>query len=263
MVRDHSQRPSDGPGEAAPRGALLVYAVVAAGDGAWQPLPPGVGGWSVHRVVAGDLAAAVSHLDPGHETPDVPRALQYAAVVAALHAAHTVVPMRYGCVVADVAELAVWLARRRDDYRHLLASVAGCAEMAVRLVVDTPGGGGPSNGSGHASVSGAGCGASYLRQRQAAYAAVDREQHGLAAAEAALRDAVAGFVVATRVDPRRQRTPAGLYARAVAFLVKREAVAEFRAAVARVRATSGARLRVSGPWPPYTFVTADRSALAQ
>jgi len=261
MPTPHPRR-SEAARAASLDGPLLVYAVLAAGAGPWEAPRAGVAGRTLRRVVAGGLAAVVSRLGSGDETPDVTRALEYAAVVDALHAAGTIVPMRYGCVVAGAAALATLLQQRGAEYRRLLATVDGCAEMAVRLALPGAPAPKPPNGNGH-DAHGAGPGEAYLRRRQAVFAAADREQHLLGVAEDELRAAVVDLVVAMRPERCRGRTPAGLPERALAFLVRRGNVEAFRAAVVRLRRQSGARLRVSGPWPPYTFVTAERPALTR
>jgi hypothetical protein len=237
----------------------LLYGIAFAGSG--QPsgatplrLPRGVGDVSVRLIEAHGLAAAVSAIDPSDATPSVGHALAYARVVEALHSNRAVVPVRFGCVLAEEAEVIELLRVRRAEYVQVLHVLDGCVEMGVRLLRTGPSISLPL--SADAGGSRWGPGVAYLNERRALFAEQDRCVLEATQATDRLRAAVAGWFVrfkAERPDCGMQPTASEPIASAY-FLVRRQTLEAFCDAFRDFRRTEPAALRLSGPWPPYNFV---------
>ena len=250
--------------------SLLVYGIVFTGPrhGFAQPppvLPLGVGNAPVWLIEASGLGAAVSRIDSPELAPSVPRALAYAGVVEALHADRTVLPLRYGCVLAGESDVVALLRTESGTYAERLRGVDGCVEMGIRV----PTAGRQSSGNGDCGVKGAACrgdasgslsGMAYLGQRQAFHAARERRADEAARAVQRLCTALAGLFLRCKTErcpAQGPRSPFPVPLLSVHFLVKREGLPSFRAAVPRIEIAEGARVLLSGPWPPYNFVTPD------
>ena len=100
-------------------------------------------------------------------------------------------------------------------------------------------------------------GLAYLTARKAHYAHQDRwTKEYRQAAERCLAQ-FAGLFVKSNTEAPSPRLPLlSLY-----FLVPRPAVESFRQAFRHLTETESARLLLSGPWPPYNFVTSGPSLL--
>lgn len=234
----------------------IVYGIVfAARDGhdidEGPVLPAGVAGAAVRLIEEGTLAAAVSTVAPGELAPSMARALSFSSVVEALHSAGTVLPMRYGSVCRDDAEVVDLLRARAGEYAAILHGLDGCAEMGVRILLPlerTPSG--PLLGVEVAGASGRG----YLTRRAATFAHADAARCALATSTERVRQSLGGLAVRTAID--HDRDDAGLTA--VHFLIRRDSVERFRAGFRRIERMEPARLLLSGPWPPSSFAVLER-----
>jgi hypothetical protein len=94
-------------------------------------------------------------------------------------------------------------------------------------------------------------GLTYLTARKAHYAHQDRWTDGYRQAADRCRAQFAGLFVKCKTEAPSPRLPLlSLY-----FLVPRPVVESFRQAFRHLSKTESARLLLSGPWPPYNFVT--------
>jgi hypothetical protein len=92
----------------------------------------------------------------------------------------------------------------------------------------------------------------YLTARKAHYASQDRWTTEYRQAAERCREQFTGLYVKCKTEAPSPRLPLlSLY-----FLVPGPAVESFRRAFRRLTETEPARLLLSGPWPPYNFVTA-------
>jgi hypothetical protein len=224
---------------------------------------PGVGGGPVYQVADRRLRAAVSRIDRADLTPDLPRVRAYERVVSSCHRRGTVVPMRYGCVVEEESQVIEMLSAHRAHYEALLRELEGCVEMGLRVLLPsgpwagvTPGGPesrrevvGPQPPEPGAPADRLGL--AYLTARKAHYAHQDRWTTEYRQAAARCQAQLAGLFVKCVTEAPSPRLPLlSLY-----FLVPAPAVQAFRQAFRRLSETESARLLLSGPWPPYNFVT--------
>ena len=129
-----------------------------------------------------------------------------------------------------------------------MQSVAGAVEMTVTVRIQTPAAAAES--TPEPAVAAEGRGRQYLERVAAAHR---REQNVLAKAQI-VRERV-GQAVAPLVRAEVfAGTSAGSNVASLSHLVPRECVTAYRRAVQALRAANAAlSVRVSGPWPPYSF----------
>jgi hypothetical protein len=145
--------------------------------------------------------------------------------------ARAVLPVRFAAVAADLPALRRFVRERRTELTAALARVAGCEQFTLRVF--------PSRRARTRPAPGEGPGAAWLRARSP-----------LPPQIAPLREAVAALV-------KDERAEAGDGVASVYHLVARADRRAYRAALARgLRAVSGTRVVVSGPWPAYAFTEA-------
>ena len=259
--------------------ALWAYCVARA-EAPVEALPPAVDPrHPVERIVSGDLALYVSRValaDFGSEPlranlndfPWLERVARAHETVLehALRAA-TIVPLRLCTIYADAAGARAMLAERASELGASLAALDGHEEWSVKLLVDPEAllriaGDRRDDASGPGDAD---SGAAYLLQRR-------RERADRAAAEqlaAGLADDVharlqdwADDAVLSAPQNRELSGHDGDMLLNGAYLIERTRVDGMRDLVAELAEQHrdlGAQLLFSGPFPPYNFVTADRS----
>ena len=220
-------------------------------------------GWQrqqVSLVTGSGLSAAVSELEQSNLSPQVEDLLAYEKVVEYFFAKTTVVPMRYGCWLRGPAEVAAWLRQHRAEYDGLLRQIEGFGEMSVQIlggqcaVYDTAA---PQPAGPYCRGHGDGPGAAYLSTRKQHYRVSDRAAGQQSDLVESLCSALAGTFARRKVEA--QGTGLGFPLIAVYFLVPNILVAPFRDAARAFGAANGAKLLLSGPWPPYNFVDFQRA----
>ena len=100
-------------------------------------------------------------------------------------------------------------------------------------------------------------GLAYLTARKAHYAHQDRWTNEYRQVADRCREQFTGLYVKYTTEAPSPRLPLlSLY-----FLVPRPAVESFRLAFRQLTESESARLMLSGPWPPYNFVTSGPSLI--
>ena len=184
------------------------------------------------------LAAAVSPWD-GEEAgrAGVAALYEHARIIQAFHAAHTVIPLRFGCVFPDAASLIERLAQCRAEYQRVLSQLDGHAEMGLRILrAAEPDVAEPTSP-----------GRRYLEH-------IRRQGGGLGAAEDRWTDTLCEPLRGCYTRRKKEAGPApGGRLVSVYFLVPLGQVEEFRARMNQVPVPAEVQLLSSGPWPPYNF----------
>jgi len=215
----------------------------------------GVGNQPVYRLTHQRLSAAVSRLEPADLAPDLPRLRAYARVVCALHCQGPVIPLRYGAVVSQESRLLALLDEQILQYEALLRELEGCVEMGLRVLLPqtslSPGAAGNREELPGSSAPPGRPGLTYLTARKLHYARQDRWTEEYRRAADRCQAQFTGLFVKCKTEAPSPCLPLlSLY-----FLVPRAMLAPFRQAFRRLSATESARLLLSGPWPPYNFVS--------
>lgn len=263
------------PGDPAQR--LYVYAIGAA-DIAAPAQIAGFGG-PLFVVRRHGLGAVVSRVRPSarpdqrhasetsetvDEAPDgaAPTAsgenlLRHEATVEAICAGAAALPVRFGVVLPGVAAVERALERQRDILRADLLCIGDKVEMGV-IALWNPAASqeDAEDEAEEAPAADQRPGLAYLRARQAQY----RRSATLRARAERLGDALDAELRPRPLQTQRALCPSPRLALRAVHLLERAQVGAFGEAfdAARRRHAAEARLLLSGPWPPYSFVSAPR-----
>ncbi|MGN6108140.1 MAG: GvpL/GvpF family gas vesicle protein [Kofleriaceae bacterium] len=232
--------------------SLYVYAIV---DRACEPPAEwrGLEGGQLSTVGHRSIAAIVSTIaaPPRRDTAALVR---HEALVEALGVHHRTLPVRFGTVFSDAGAVTEALSERYESLAGDLARIGDKVELGLSAlwrarredvqVAD------PEEPASHAPQGGAG--ARYLQARRGAYARAD-------AGKAAARQLASDIDLAVRDYTFDRRltvvNEGGLVVRA-AYLVAPSDMAAVRAAVDELRGRRpDVAIVLSGPWPPYSFVS--------
>jgi hypothetical protein len=246
---------------------IYLYGIVAAAE----PTDSDAAGngsreTGVRRIVHGDLAALVTDVDGAQLTAARElRAHWHVLEQASAHA--TVLPIQFGTVMeSDDAVVERFLRPRHDQLVARLAALAGRVQVTVKCfyeedqllrgVVKTS----PDVARLRESVRGRPEAATYYQRIQLGELVAGHVEH------ARERDAsvVIGRLEPLAVAARRETISTRDGAVSAAFLVDRDRVEEFSAAVAELEAEVKGRMRVRyiGPLPPYSFTEEESAAWA-
>jgi len=201
-------------------------------------------------------------LDGAAPTASGENLLRHEAIVEAICAGAAALPVRFGVILPDGAAVERALERQRDTLRADLLRIGDKVEMGVVALWN------PAATQEEAEVSAEETsaadqraeprpGLAYLRARQAQY---QRSATMRARAER-LGDALDAELRPRPLQTQRALCPSPRLALRAVHLLERAQVGAFGEAfdAARRRHAAEARLLLSGPWPPYSFVTAQRS----
>ena len=230
--------------------SYLLYAIVH-GDRAEPHQPVRFLGYprASIQVRAAGLGAVTSALSAADGAPDVARLLVYSKVIEAYNGERAVIPMRYGCRFASLADIGGFLARKQELFVPLLRELDGSVEMSLR-VADCE-----SHGDACELLTPAGApsGIRYLAERRRHYDAIDGTQAKREEIHEQARAMAAGTFSRSLAE---SSISAGESILAIHFLVRRERVSDFRRAMEPLTENSDPTAALTGPWPPYNFVSA-------
>jgi hypothetical protein len=165
-----------------------------------------------------------------------------------------IVPLKMFTLFADDARAVAHVGRLRKKIDGLLRRVAGRQEWGLRVMLDERRALARAAGDGNGTPA---SGTAFLLQKKSEKDAARRLALRARAEADRLFDHLAGHAD----DARRRRTTADTPGRLLleaAFLVPMTRARAFRAETARrarALAPDGFDLSLSGPWPPYSFVT--------
>ena len=239
----------------------MVY-VYAIADQPQAPIPATLGleSASLLALPYQDIAAVVSLLAATQVPVTKDNLWRHEAVVEALMAGRSVLPVRFGTMFANEAAVRVLLAEYYADFLADLARTRGHVELGVRVLCDDDDGQlqpltanreGGENTSQEAPTYSSGRAYMMARVAEERQHQARRERAEVLAAEphAALTRLATESTHQVLVTPRLLLTGA--------YLVDRDAVTVFRQEVDALSAAHPAwRFLCTGPWPPYSFVTA-------
>lgn len=250
---------------------LWAYCVLSADD----PSPDGV-----DRIEAAELAALVRSV-PRSEYGEEPLrrnlndlawleqvARSHEAVLEQALAAGTIVPLRLCTLYENEESVRAMLERERESLRGALDLLGGREEWGVKVLVA------PArlseaarSESGEPSLEGVGDGGAYMLRRRH-----ERETRELADALARqvaeeIHARLADLALDSVTRPPQNRDLSGHEGEMIlnaAYLVDGRRVDDLRATAGQLEsehANVGARVELTGPWPPYNFVPAGTAAI--
>lgn len=240
-----------------------VYAILPA-DAALPAGLSGLRGAPVSVVRGGAVAAAVSPIEGEPPGAAPARLLEHEATVEAVRRGSPALPARFGTIFPTVEALARALEARSAVLAADLARLGDAVELGLSVLASgpdrdaTPA---PDESAAEAEIPerlrhAAGPGARYLAARAARYGGDSRARDEARRMEERMERMLGPYAIESRYTPR----PAPRLVLRAAYLVAPSRLDAFRAAVEELRRSSscGIRLLVTGPWPPYSFVTAAR-----
>jgi hypothetical protein len=201
------------------------------------------------------LGAIASRLSSADADPDVMRLLVYSKIVESFNHERAVIPMRYGCRFKTIDDIVDFLKREQNTFGALLSEIDGRVEMSASVNFDLP----RENSVTHPDKSPSTAKSSamkYLAGRQQHYSLVDEAGAQREEVRKSLCAMVEGKFVRAINEKLHHEQKSEL---TVHFLVPRDGIAEFTRAL---RAKGRPSITVSGPWPPYNFVSTKTRALA-
>jgi hypothetical protein len=171
---------------------------------------------------------------------DPPRPTLHADALDALHRRICVLPVRFGLVVREEAEIRSLLQNRRREWLDRLDCLEGTCEMGLRFA---------SPSKSEVAVP-AKPPSAYLEDRRTHYRRAD---------ENAERDRSMTRQIVERLQgccrQWRELPSSPLYSLRLAFLVERDRVAAFQSRLENIcDKHQERRCAILGPWPPYSFV---------
>jgi hypothetical protein len=256
------------PGTGTPAGgndeALYAYALTRADQFLPEGLPALTEGAQVGRVVEGGLALLVSPVIPDQlqvdqddldeDGPLATLVRGHDAVLRAAAAAGAVLPLRFGTVVASEEGARRLLRTHGPAAAAQLDRVDGKREWGVRLLRSLA----PEPQlTGSAPRRENMSGTAYLTSRRAALEARERVEEHTRRAAAQLEQALAPFVAESL---RRGGNPGSSLLLDAAYLVAQDHEVAFTTAVTELAEElrpDGLDVELTGPWPPYSFVSLD------
>ena len=223
----------------------------------------GVAGQPVRAVAGAGLAAAVSTVSLAEfgEQPLRQRLEDLAWLETTARAHHQVIealpapviPLRLATIYRDDGNVASLLAERQAELAAALDQITARAEWGVKLFAaeraaapdaPEPPGGGP--------------GLSYLRRRRHQLSAQDQARQADTAVARQVHAALSGMAAAAQLRPAQAAELTGQDSTTTmllnaTYLVDDAAAARFAAAARQLGQQHGARVELTGPWPPYSF----------
>ncbi|GAA4253595.1 GvpL/GvpF family gas vesicle protein [Dactylosporangium darangshiense] len=232
---------------------------------------PGIVGATVRTVATAGLVAVVSPVDPaefGEEAlrrnlEDLPWlegvARAHHAVVAAAGERGAVVPATLATVYRDDAGVRAMLEQRRADLDAALDRISGHTEWGVKVYAGTE----PIRAPAQEKPASAHPGTDYLRRRRAELSAGDERRRRAEHDAEQIHEALADSADAARRHPPQDRRLTGHAEPMVlngAYLVSTDDSSRFADAVDELaQRHPGLRLELTGPWPPYSFASAEEA----
>ena len=253
---------------------VYLYAICRPEDAAGLAGSPGVGDSQVRLLDVGALSAVVSSVpltDFGEE--GLRRNLEdlqwveavarcHNAVVAECFRRGPVAPVSLATVCFDDAAVVSRVSTWRAQVLEALARVDGCTELGVKVCQRQDAEAGLKEPVPTTS-SGVGAGAAYLQKLKAEAQQRESRSQSLSAAVEQVHHRLSERAVASRRHPVQDPRLSGHAGQMVlngAYLVAAEEVERFRGHVADVAADHpDLELVLTGPWPPYSFVTLEAS----
>jgi hypothetical protein len=205
------------------------------------PLPPGLNGHSVRLLPWCDLMGVTSPIDRWTVVANESAVWCHDRVIEALMATATILPMRFGRVVADDDACLRLLIHHSRSLRSSLKRLENCVEFGLRLAGLPPETG---NAGDAESAARTGPGQVWLRHR------IKAAHRRSLMIEKPLHDHLDPHVTACAIWPSRSEE--SLLRASV--LVRRDTINAFLVAVAALqRQLETVTVDCTGPWPPYSF----------
>jgi hypothetical protein len=186
-------------------------------------------------------------------------AVAHQTVISHFARTHAVAPMKLFTLFQSDARAVAHVEKDRTRIARTLDRIDGCEEYGVRLLLDEARALRQVERQAHQSAGSTKTGAGYLmRKKQVRDRFRNLGDDARAAADQAFDALATRSADATRRAPPQEPTAGGRLLLDAAFQVKRKRAATFKAAakkLAQQMEGEGYAVALTGPWPPYHFVT--------
>jgi hypothetical protein len=179
--------------------------------------------------------------------PDVSELLVYGNVVEELFRIQTIIPMRFGCFLEGFPAVQCMLEEKKCQYDTLLQELDGCVEMGIRILL-------PKRDLETQQEMQNIDGGQYLARRRDHYM-MQKETSGYQ--QVLLDRCIQVFSELhckhlTETTMKNGSTIVSVY-----FLISKSMTSRFRETFHRLVENEETKALMSGPWPPYNFVTSN------
>lgn len=242
---------------------VLLYCIFRSEEAKIRELSHGLRAQPLVMVSTKRMAAVISKFESTGGPVNVADALAYHEVIASFHSKRTVIPIRFGTVFDQPLEIQRLLEVREEKYSTLLEDLDGHVELGIRLIpsaLDSPVTRDRYQSTPHEILrrESGGPGTAYLSRRKSVYSEDQSRNHWTNRVVEKYRRPFLGLFKRMNFETSEpgyspHETPAGLFS--LYFLVPRRSVAAFREAFQRLKSQETAKMLLSGPWPPYNFVS--------
>jgi len=231
---------------------LYLYAIT---ERSQNPLPGGrgIGGNFLFWLEDGNLLALVSECDATEPARVEENLWLHEAIVESLMADRSVLPVRFGTLVADEAQMRVRLATHHDRFAAALDHVRGRVELGLRVLWND---GGTEDGTRVSLEAEMGAPVSAGRAYLIARLEKERQAQARKARGEALAVQLRASLAPLAMDSVIKVVAAPRLLLTAAYLVDRQSIDAFRAKVQGLAASlTQLQILCTGPWPAYSFVT--------
>jgi|TARA_B110000503_G_scaffold38105_1_gene62539 hypothetical protein len=163
--------------------------------------------------------------------------IAYGDQIMRIHQQTTLVPVRYGSLLADEQEVIKHLKDHAAHYHTLLAKLDGCEEIGIRMTLQD---------SDHQANVPQTSGQAYLLARKNIYSVPELAVHQ----ETQINQRLSGLY-------REHRAALSVFngqrTYLLSYLVPRSTLSEFKVEFFELAAGMDANVSLSGPWPAYNF----------
>jgi hypothetical protein len=190
----------------------------------------------IRRIQSERLTALVKVSD-AELNRDSSAVMAYGDQIMRIHQQTTLIPVRYGTLLADEQEVIKHLTDHSAHYHILLSKLDDCEEVGIRMtLIDSDNEADAPQTSGQA----------YLMARKHVYSVPEFAAHQ----ETVINNTLAGLF-------REHRATLSLFngqrTYLLSYLVPRVTLMQFKARYFDLAESLGENITLSGPWPPYNF----------
>ena len=176
----------------------------------------------------------VTHTELSRESTAV---MEYGDQIMRIHQKTTLIPVRYGSLLADEQEVIKHLKDHASHYHALLAKLVDCEEFGIRIMLMD---------NDNTAVAAQTSGQAYLLARKNVYSVPEWATQQ----ETLINHTLAGLY-------RERQTALSVFngqrSYLLSYLVPRATLMRFKMDYANLAASMGTHVTLSGPWPPYNF----------
>ena len=249
---------------------VWIYAVTGRVSAAALDQLSGVGGGPVRVIAAGDLTAVVGDVGLAEFGEQALRrnledldwleatARAHHRIIGALARQGPLVPIRLATVYSSDGGVVAMLAGRDEDFRAALGRIRGRMEWGVKAyAAGRPEPQDASPGAEAPARPESGAGAAYLRRRRDQLTAQRNSRRDMLANAETIHAELSEHAVGARLHPPQAPQLTGNKAMMIlnaAYLLDDERAEDFASVVAALAERyPSVELKLTGPWPPYSF----------